>query len=106
MQTRSKLLLAGGAAALLALGGLAGLAQADMQGGMGGGMGEGHGGGMMGQQLMERYDADKDGKVTQQEIDKNRADWLAEADADNNGSLSLDEFKELWLKARSEMMVR
>jgi hypothetical protein len=106
MQTRSKLLLAGGAAALLALGGLAGLAQADMQGGMGGGMGEGHGGGMMGQQLMERYDADKDGKVTQQEIDKNRADWLAEADSDKTGSLSLEEFKVLWLKARNEMMVR
>jgi hypothetical protein len=106
MQTRSKLLLAGGAAALLALGGLAGLAQADMQGGMGGGMGEGHGGGMMGRQLMERYDTDKDGKVTQQEIDKNRADWLAEADADKTGSLSLEEFKVLWLKARNEMMVR
>ena len=106
MQTRSKLLLAGGAAALLALGDLAGLAQADMQGGMGGGMGEGHGGGMMGQQLMERYDADKDGKVTQPEIDKNRADWLAEADADKTGSLSLEEFKVLWLKARNEMMVR
>jgi hypothetical protein len=55
---------------------------------------------------MERYDTDKDGKVTQQEIDKNRADWLAEADADKTGSLSLEEFKVLWLKARSEMMVR
>lgn len=106
MRNRTKFFLGVGAAAMLALGGLAGLAQADMQGGMGGGMGEGHGGGMMGRQLMERYDTDKDGKVTQQEIDKNRADWLAEADADKTGSLSLEEFKVLWLKARNEMMVR
>ena len=106
MRNRTKFFLGVGAAAMLALGGLAGLAQAEMQGGMGGGMGEGHGGGMMGRQLMERYDTDKDGKVTQQEIDKNRADWLAEADSDKTGSLSLEEFKVLWLKARNEMMVR
>lgn len=115
MKTKTKLLLAAGAVAMLSLGGLAGLAQADMQGGMGGGMGAGHcgmgrggghGHGMMGQRMMERYDADKDGKVTQAEIDKNRADWLAEADADKNGTLSLEEFKVLWLKSRNEMMVR
>lgn len=113
MTNRTKLLLAGGAAAMLALGGLAGLAQADMEGGMGGGRcgmgmghGEGRGHGMMGQQMMERYDADKDGKVTQAEIDQNRQQWLAEFDADKNGTLSLEEFKALWLKGRNEMMVR
>lgn len=117
MQKRTKLLLAGGAAAMLTLGGLAGLAQADMEGGMGGGHcgmgmnegrgeGGGRGHGMMGRQMMERYDADKDGKVTQAEIDKNRQQWLAEADADKNGTLSLEEFKVLWLKGRNEMMVR
>lgn len=111
MQKRTKLFLGAGAAALLALGGLAGLAQADMRGGghgmcsgMHGGKGRGHG--MMGQQMMERYDANKDGKLTQQEIDDNRQQWLAEADADKNGTLSLEEFKVLWLKARNEMMVR
>ena len=61
---------------------------------------------MMGRQLMERYDANKDGKVTQAEIDQNRQQWLAEFDADKNGTLSLDEFKQLWLKSRNEMMVR
>lgn len=121
MQKRTKLLLAGGAAAMLTLGGLAGLAQADMDGGMDGGIGGGQcgmgmsegrgdgggrGHGMMGRQMMERYDADKDGKVTQAEIDKNRQQWLADADADKNGTLSLEEFKVLWLKARNEMMVR
>ena len=116
MRNRTKIFLGLGAATMLALGGLAGLAQADMDGGMGGGMGGGHCGmarhhrltphGMMGQQFMERYDADKDGKVTQAEIDKNRQQWLAEADADKNGTLSLEEFKVLWLKGRNEMMVR
>ena len=115
MQKRTKLLLAGGAAAMLTLGGLAGLAQADMDEGMAGGrcgmgmgmgVGEGRGHGMMGRHMMERYDADKDGKVTQAEIDRNRQQWLSEADADKNGTLSLDEFKVLWLKARNEMMVR
>jgi len=113
MKNRTKLLLAGGAAVMLALGGVAGLARADMEGGMGGGQcgmgmghGEGRGHGMMGRQMMERYDADKDGKVTQAEIDKNRQQWLAEADTDKNGTLSLDEFKVLWLKGRNEMMVR
>lgn len=113
MKTRTKLFLAGGAAAMLTLGGLAGLAQADMDGGMGGGNcgmrmghGEGRGHGMMGQQMMERYDADKDGKVTQAEIDQNRQQWLAEFDVDKNGTLSLEEFKQLWMKGRNDMMVR
>ena len=109
---KSKLLLLGaGAAAMLTLGGLAGLAQADRDGGgMGGGrcgmMGRGGGHGMMGRQLIERYDANKDGVVTQAEIDQNRQQWLAEFDANKDGTLSLDEFKMLWLKSRNEMMVR
>ena len=122
MQRKTKL-LAAGAAALLAVGGLVGLAQAGsgegwgQWGGHGGGMhrmwgdGEGRGHGMMGegmkgQNMMARYDADADGKVTQQEIDQNRKAWHAEFDADKNGTLSLEEFQKLWLKARNEMMVR
>lgn len=113
MKTRTKILLGLGAATMLALGGLAGLAQADMEGGMHGGhcgmgmeRGMGHGPGMMGRQMMERYDADQDGKLTQAEIDQNRQQWLAEFDANKDGTLSLDEFKALWLKSRNEMMVR
>ena len=108
MKKRTWLLLGAGAAAMLTLGGLAGLAQADMEG-PGGSCG-GHRfqrlHGMMGQQLMERYDANKDGKVTQAEIDQNRQQWLAEFDANKDGTLSLDEFRQLWLKGRNEMMVR
>lgn len=112
MRNKTKLLLAAGAAAMLGLGALAGVAQADMEGGMGGGQCGMEGPrfhrlqGMMGRQLMERYDANKDGVVTQAEIDQNRQQWLTEFDADKNGTLSLDEFKMLWLKGRNEMMVR
>ena len=109
MQRKTKL-LAAGAVAVLAAGALAGIASADMGGGRDGGMhrmwGEGHGRGMKGQQMMERYDTDKDGKITQAEIDQNRTAWHGEFDADKNASLSLEEFRALWLKARGEMIVR
>ncbi len=117
MQRKTKLLVAGGAV-LLAVGGLVGLAQAGSGegwghwGGHGGGMhrmwgeDEGRGHGMMGEGMMARYDADADGKVTQQEIDQTRTQWHAEFDADKNASLSVDEFRNIWLKARNEMMLR
>jgi len=103
MQRKTKFLV-GGAAAVLALAGLAGLAIAGK--GEKHGMWGGHGRGMMGQEMMERYDADKDGKLTQAEIDQNRTAWHGEFDADKNATLSLDEFRALWLKARGEMIVR
>lgn len=114
MQRKTKL-FAGGAAVLLVFGGLSAVASAHMGGkgwggghgdGMGGGMGGGMGRGMMGQEMMQRYDTNKDGKITQQEIDQNRTAWHGEFDADKNASLSLDEFRALWLKARGEMIVR
>jgi Ca2+-binding EF-hand superfamily protein len=114
MQRKTKIIAAAAAASLLTLGGLAGLASAGMGygermmcgkgAGCRGGMGRGYG--MLGQQMMERYDANKDGKVTQAEIDQNRQQWLAEFDADKNGTLSLEEFKLLFLKSRNQMMMR
>ena len=76
MQKKTKIALAAGVAGLLALGGLAGVASADggwgKRHGMGHGMGYGmdHGMGMRGMamQMMERYDANKDGKVELQEM--------------------------------------
>ena len=99
MQKKTKLILAAGAVGLLAAGGVAGLASADMGGHQ-------MGGGMMGVQMMERYDANKDSKISQQEIDQNRTSWHSEFDGDKNASLSIDEFQNLWLKARREQMVR
>jgi Ca2+-binding EF-hand superfamily protein len=109
MQKKTKLMLAVGTLSLLAIGGVAGLASADMGGHRmwgGHGMGHGKGGGMMGVQMMERYDANKDGKVSQEEIDQNRTSWHGEFDGDKNATLSIDEFQNLWLKARREQMVR
>ena len=80
-----------------------------MHGGGHGMRGKHHGGGHgmhMGRYMMERYDANNDGKLTQDEINSNREAWLKEFDANNDGKLSLDEFKQLYLKARAERIVR
>jgi hypothetical protein len=101
MQKKTKIGLAASVIGLAALGGVAGLALADR--------GEGHSGWRRGPMMMhmtERYDADKDGKVSQSEIDANRTAWHGEFDADKNANLSLAEFEPLWLKARREEMVR
>ena len=102
------------AAVVLAVGALGASAYAHRHGGghgmghhgMGGhGMG-GHGKGHHMKHMMKRYDANKDNKVTQDEINSNREAWLKEFDADKNGQLSLDEFKQLYLKAREQRIVR
>lgn len=94
---RQGLMLGGAAAAGLALVLATGFAQAD----------RGHGwrhGGMA--NLSERYDANNDGRVSQEEIDANRTQWHGDFDRDKSGDLSLAEFEQLWLKARREQMVR
>lgn len=68
------------------------------------GWGGRHGDGM--RHLMQRYDANKDGKVTQQEIDTNRTEWHGKFDTDKNGSLNLKEFEALWLEAKRQEMIR
>jgi Ca2+-binding EF-hand superfamily protein len=62
-------------------------------------------GGRMGEQMLELYDTNKDGKLTQDEIDKTRADRLAQFDADKDGTLNLQEYQALWLDAYRERMV-
>jgi len=92
-----------GAAGIAGITALAGFAMADMDGGW---HGRGHDRGKYWQNMLERYDANKDGKVTQEEIDNNRQAWYAEFDIDKDGKLSIVEFEKLWLKARHRMMVR
>lgn len=65
----------------------------------------GHGG-MGFEQMSERYDTNRDGKISQEEIDANRTSWLGEFDGDKSGALGLTEFQNLWLKARNQQMVR
>src|SRR6476660_10247986 len=96
------------AASLAVLGGLAvalgsAVADSDRQ------CGYRHGGHRMSEKIhafVERYDANKDGKISQQEIDQNRAAWIAEFDTDKDLGLTLKEFEALWLKARHVQMVR
>jgi hypothetical protein len=61
--------------------------------------------GMMGQ-IFEDADADKDGKLTQAEIDAYRDARFAEFDADNNGELNLEEFTALHNDLTKQMTVR
>lgn len=55
--------------------------------------------------ILETYDANADGQVTQEEVDAFRADRLAEFDANGDGSLSLQEYEALWLDAYRDRMV-
>ena len=86
-------------AGLVAVGGVA-IAQKGWQHGFRGHGPMGYG------EMSERYDANKDGKISQEEIDTNRTSWLTEFDGDKSGALALGEFQNLWLKARNQQMVR
>lgn len=61
--------------------------------------------GARGPMLFERFDADEDGTLTQDEVNQVRAEQLATFDADGDGSLSLEEYEALWLEAMRERMV-
>ncbi len=55
--------------------------------------------------LIERFDSDGDGSVSQVEIDGVRAARLAKFDTDGDGQLSIAEYEALWLDAMRERMV-
>ncbi|MEQ8248300.1 MAG: hypothetical protein RID42_11545 [Alphaproteobacteria bacterium] len=64
-----------------------------------------HGGAGHGAGLLETFDSNNDGQLTQAEIDTFRTDRLAKFDTDGNGTLSLQEYQALWLDAYRERMV-
>ena len=99
---RSFALIATGLAAMAGLGFVAGDLAADQSGHH-----RGHYG--MSERIRdfaERYDTNKDGQISQQEIDQNRTAWHIEFDVDKDLGLTLQEFERLWLKARHVRMVR
>jgi EF hand domain-containing protein len=103
--TTKRMMLAAAAAILAGTTTMAGVAYADpgcAEGRIGMGWARMH----MWQNMADRYDTNKDGKVTQDEITGNRQSWYVEFDTDKDGKLSLAEFEKLWLKARHRMMVR
>lgn len=55
--------------------------------------------------LIEAFDANDDGEVTQEEILTVRRTRLSEFDANNNGTLDISEYEALWLDAMRERMV-
>ena len=72
------------------------------QGDGGGEFQRGRGRGMA---MLENFDTNGDGQVTQAEIDAARADRFAAFDTDGNGVLNFQEYETLWLGAMHERMV-
>ena len=57
-------------------------------------------------EMFDTIDADRDGKLTQAEIDTARNDRHAVHDADGDGNLSLEEFAGLWHETTRPLTVR
>ncbi len=55
--------------------------------------------------MIETFDLDGDGAITQEEIDGLRLERLQAFDADGDGALDLEEYQALWLDAMRERMV-
>ena len=102
MQTRTKIFAA--TAAAVVVGGLAlagtSVAQRMQRGGLG------MMGAMGGEQLLREVDTDRDGRMTQAEIDAAVNARFARFDADSNGRMSLDEFGALWADITRPAAVR
>ncbi len=56
--------------------------------------------------LMERFDVNKDRKLTQEELDQARITLLSRHDKNGDGQLTLSEFETLWLEFMRQRMVR
>lgn len=63
-----------------------------------------HGGRML--RMMDSFDANEDGKLSQEEIDTARSERFGEFDGDGDQSLTLQEYEQLWLDAMRTRMVR
>ena len=111
MRKGTKIALAAGALILAGAAGLSSLSIAEPRGsygwgkkGAGHGYAMGRGGGP--HAMMERFDTNKDEKLTQEELDGARKTLLAKHDGDQDGKLNLAEFERLWLDVKRRRMVR
>lgn len=102
MQTRTKIIAAATAATVVA--GLALAGQSVAQRVHGGGMGMLRGFGA--EQVLREVDTDRDGRITQAEIDAAVNARFTRFDADANGRLSLAEFGALWADITRPAAVR
>jgi Ca2+-binding EF-hand superfamily protein len=64
-----------------------------------------HGWQMRGDGLLEQFDSNNDGKLTQAEVDQARRDRFTQFDTDKDGILSLQEYQALWLDAMRRRVV-
>ena len=71
----------------------------------GGHHGKRHGGGRHMFGMLESFDANDDGKLSQEEIDQTRGERFGRFDADSDQALTLGEYEQLWLEAMRERMV-
>lgn len=101
MQTRTRIIAAASAVTVVA--GLAFAGQSVAQR-VHGGMGMLRGLGA--EQVLREVDTDRDGRITQAEIDAAVNARFARFDADSNGRLSLDEFGALWADITRPAAVR
>jgi len=125
MRKGTKIALAAGAIAILGAAGLSSMATAEYRGSSGWGHHSGghhsegggwghrqrgrHGKGLKGwgmHGMMQRFDTNADGKLTQEELDGARKSLLAAHDGDKDGKLTLAEFEKLWLEVKRQRMVR
>ena len=111
MNRTTKTVLIAGVAAILGSAAVAGAVKA-RDGGPGRSNGwqehgeMGRGGMAGGLAMMEQFDLNKDGNLTQAEIDQARNDKFAKFDTNKDGKLSLKEFEALWLETTRLQMVR
>lgn len=63
-------------------------------------------GGPGGAVLIERFDVNKDGSITREEVTTVTAEKVKTFDTNADGALSLEEYKALWTDAMNEQIVR
>lgn len=102
MNTNRKILIGVGAGVLLVVAAVGAYAAGKRHGWGGHGMGHG----MMFEQMLDRFDANKDGKIAKDEVTNARTAALATYDTDKDGKLSLAEFKPLWTEFAQQRIVR
>lgn len=57
------------------------------------------------QRLMQKFDSNRDGTLTQEEVNQVRVEQLQKFDSNSDGQLSLQEFQAMWLEKKHNRMV-
>lgn len=104
MQKKTRIALAAGTIALVGAAGFTTFATAEYRH-RGGHHMAGHHGHKIAR-VLQRFDTDENGALTQKEFDDARAKLFADHDANSDSKLTLKEFETLWLDVMRQRMVR